>query len=304
VAFVHFDDMRLLVRRGLDNSRRIPVTGWNCRILTNIFVVGFSVVPIALGASGPAEEEPVAAPAGGDESQAKKTSPQPVRLSKTDEVWVDRNGNMVIVGGEVCLRQGPLEMFACPRQTKEHESIVAVNSKAFYVHAGLLALGAKPGQGAKFEPEYVPATGDEIAVEVLWTDSEGKRQRVRGQEWVRHAGTQKTLEHPWLFVGSLFWVDPETGRRYYQADGGDMICVSNFATAMMDLPIPSSQANEALLFEAFTERIPPRGTKVKLLLKPKLQAKESQPGKKPAAKPSTPKATESDSGKKPAAKPS
>ena len=48
------------------------------------------------------------------------------------------------------------------------------------------------------------------------------------------------------------------GPRYFS-------CVSNFPTAMLDLPIASSQANEALLFETFTERIPPRGTPVELI---------------------------------------
>jgi hypothetical protein len=40
---------------------------------------------------------------------------------------------------------------------------------------------------------------------------------------------------------------------------------------MLDLPIESSQSNEALLFRAFTERIPPLGTPVTLLLTPKLE---------------------------------
>ena len=37
---------------------------------------------------------------------------------------------------------------------------------------------------------------------------------------------------------------------------------------MLDLPIESSQATSDLLFEAFTEHIPPVGTKVRLVLTP------------------------------------
>jgi len=40
---------------------------------------------------------------------------------------------------------------------------------------------------------------------------------------------------------------------------------------MLDLPIESSQANNSLMFRAYTERIPPRGTPVTVLLKPKLE---------------------------------
>ena len=78
--------------------------------------------------------------------------------------------------------------------------------------------------------------------------------------------TGRQLEADWVFAGSSFWVDPADGSEHYQADGGDMICVSNFPTAMLDLPIASSESNAALLFEAFTERLPPPGTAVDLVL--------------------------------------
>jgi hypothetical protein len=35
---------------------------------------------------------------------------------------------------------------------------------------------------------------------------------------------------------------------------------------MLDLPIESSQANDALLFEAFAGRVPPAGTRVEMIL--------------------------------------
>ena len=59
--------------------------------------------------------------------------------------------------------------------------------------------------------------------------------------------------------------------RHYKAEGGDLVCVSNFPTAMLDLPIESSQKAESLLFEAYTERIPPKDTKVTIVLIPRLQ---------------------------------
>jgi hypothetical protein len=64
----------------------------------------------------------------------------------------------------------------------------------------------------------------------------------------------------------VFWKDPQGGDEYYQADGGDFICVSNFPTATLDLPIQSSQSNEALLFEVFKGRVPPKGTVVDIVL--------------------------------------
>jgi hypothetical protein len=74
------------------------------------------------------------------------------------------------------------------------------------------------------------------------------------------------MQEQWVFAGSAFWTDPSDGKEYYQADGGDLVCLSNFPTAMLDLPIESSQSNEALLFDAFEGRVPPRGTAVEMIL--------------------------------------
>ena len=86
------------------------------------------------------------------------------------------------------------------------------------------------------------------------------------------------MAHPFVFAGSGFWVNPDTGKRHYQAEGGDFVCVANFGTAMLDIPVMSSQSNEELEFEAFTEKIPPLGTPVRLVFKPKLKKERSEVG--------------------------
>jgi hypothetical protein len=188
------------------------------------------------------------------------------RVSKVHEVWIHPGRKMVAVDGRVCLNRGPLEMFACPQKTKEHESIVAVSSDAMTVHAALLAVGAKSGNPVSFNPDYKPATGSRIDIQVLWTDkTTGQRQQMPAQQWIRHSRTKKQLEYNWVFGGSSFFLDEETKKQVYQAESGDLVCVSNFPTATLDLPVESSQANADLEFEAFTERIPPVGTLVRLI---------------------------------------
>jgi hypothetical protein len=63
------------------------------------------------------------------------------------------------------------------------------------------------------------------------------------------------------------------------AEGGDFICVSNFASAMLDVPIRSSDSNEELQFEANPDQIPILGTPVRLVLTPKLEKKKEGPSK-------------------------
>lgn len=186
-------------------------------------------------------------------------------LKEKGGIWIDLQRKAVVVRGDVTLREGPLEMFACPRGTKEYESIVAVDCLAVEVHAALLAIGLTPGKPVSFRPEYRPVSGPEVAVEVRYRQGESWRQVPAGQ-WVREVKTGESLSHPWVFGGSGEWTDPETGEKYYYAEGGELICVSNFSTATLDLPIASPQDNQNLWFEPFTERIPELGTEVYLIL--------------------------------------
>jgi hypothetical protein len=221
---------------------------------------------------------------GADTAQAppKPMAPPPeaedaVRLLPEADAWLDRKGKRVILGGRICKREGVLELFACLRQTKEHESIVSINTKAFVVHAALVALGFDPGRPVQFLPEYQPAEGPQVDVLVYWSDAHGKRHQATAQEWVRHVQTQKALAHAFVFGGSGFYLSEE-GQHYYKAEDGDLICVSNFSTAMLDLPINSSQSNDELLFECFTERIPPLKTEVAVVLVPKPGSYDPQRG--------------------------
>jgi len=205
------------------------------------------------------------------------------RLAPGGKVWLDAKNKRVVTVGEVCLREGQLEMFACLKGTKEHESILAVPTKAYVVHAALVALGAEPGAPAQFIPEYKAAHGPRVDVTLFWTDTKGQRRHANAEEWIRDAKTGKPMTEGWVFGGSGFWKDDATGEQFYKAEDGDFICISNFNSAMLDLPIESSQSNEALLYEAFTDHIPPAGTKVSLVLTPRLEAaKKPTPTVKPA----------------------
>ncbi len=207
-----------------------------------------------------------------------------IRLDKVYPVWTDPQKKRVVMVGEVCRREGPLEMFACLRRTKEYESVVVVDTQAQIVHAGLLAVGAQNGTPVQFDPAYKAATGDEIEVTLVWKDKQGKQQTARAQEWVRQVSTKKAMPFPWVFAGSRFTKDPNSGRTYYMAESGDFICVSNFGTAMLDVPVESSSVNRELQFEAFTEHIPDEATPVTIILAPKKKAAEKPPEAKPQAK--------------------
>ncbi|MEZ6086724.1 MAG: YdjY domain-containing protein [Pirellulaceae bacterium] len=229
-------------------------------------------------------------------------APENAKLLAPDaRLWVDKANRRVIIDGYVAVREGLLEMFACPAGTKEHESAVAVLARSQYVHAALLAIGATPGRPVQFQPEFMPPSGDRIAVWVLWRSEDGKRHRMKAQEWICKTGTEENLDVDFVFAGSQWWTDPRTNRDYYSADDGDLICVSNFQSATLDVPIESSKDAEYLQFTACEKKIPPRGTPVRVVMipmSPALNAKPNDSQAKPAddTKPAAGEAAKGDAG--------
>lgn len=226
---------------------------------------------------------------------AKRFAPPPeaVKLTKKGRLWADKKRQQVIIDGYVALQRGMLEMFACPAGTKEHESVVALFARSRDVHTALLAIGAQKGTTVQWNPKYVPATGQSIRVWVMWFDEQGKLQKSDARKWIAKTGTEETLQQDWVFAGSNFWTDPADGVTYYEADAGDMICVSNFASAMLDLPIVSSKDTGSLQFAAFTKNVPPERTFVRVVLRPiPFPSDDPQPTSQEVADPDEPPADE------------
>jgi hypothetical protein len=330
--------------------------------LTSVLAVGTLACGLAVMLGSGRADEP--APPGksvkpGTETASAPTKPVPlksaglIKFNKQGTVVVDKQGKRVLLESHVVLREGALELLCCLKQTKEHEAILSVDAKAYVVHAALLALGAEPGGPATFDPEFKPATGQQIDVYLQWTDAEGKPRREKAQTWIRNytgrffveplaslppevkidereelrydpdgkeliwygpmspAQKEKLLkmskdknfrsaveaiasrarvqgmEAEWVFTGSGFYVNEETGEKYYRAEDGDLICVANFPSALLDVTVKSGTGNEDLMYEAWTEKIPPVGTAVTIELIPVFP---KEPAKTEAADPA-PKST-------------
>ena len=206
-----------------------------------------------------------------------------IRLHPKQNIWFDKKNKTAVLHGAVGLNRGALELFACTGRVtrdrsfkdrvfadgpKAHESVLVFDIIPHLMHAALLAAGATPGKPAVFSPEFVPPSGTPIEVTVRWKDAQGKVQQTTAGEWVLDEQTKETMKTPFVFTGSMFMVNRE-GRRMYMGDAdGELICVSNFASAVMDVPMQSSGDNDSRLFIANEAKIPPCGTPVTMILKP------------------------------------
>lgn len=252
-------------------SRRMPSrSAWQRWILGLSLAIGIVSCGLwlrfALMAPEPLAEKP-----------PEPLPPETNRKKVGKNVFLEVQGDVrrVVVLAKVCLREGPLEGLMCRHFTKEHEYILDGDVDGRLIHATLIAAGAKPGNPVKFDPMYVPATGATIKV-TLQYEKDGKRIRVPAQDWIRNGKDgNKVLEKHWVFGGSLFVKDMEEPDKepIYLANHGDLICVVNMESAMLDIPVRSPKTFDSRVYTAFTDRIPPLETPVEVILEPIIDRK-------------------------------
>lgn len=209
----------------------------------------------------------IAQAAGDSKHSDDAFAPDPAWKELGKSLWFDPKERGLIVRARVVLNEGFLEHLLCRDRTKEHESILSTDAVPRQMHAGLLLAGAEAGKPVQFRPEFRPPSGTPIAIELEWSEG-GKTKRADAKTWVKDERTGKTLAVDWVFGGGHLFEDPDTKRMIYSPDGGDVITVSNFVSAMLDVPFASSAEDTARTFVARTEVIPPRGTPVTMILRP------------------------------------
>jgi len=217
----------------------------------------------------PKEDPPEEAPPIPDEYK-------PLNKAKTIFFEKKENGTRrVHLVAEVCLREGPLEVFLCKNFTKEHEAILRADIDAREVHAALLLAGAEAGSPVIFVPRFKAPTGTKIKVSVTYREK-GKVKTAPASEWVVNKVNGKNLEYDWVFAGSRLFKDPENPQAtpFYMANNGEVISLSNFPDSMMDLPVKSSKDVADLLFEANTAKVPPLRSPVLVTLEPVVEKKK------------------------------
>ncbi|NIA21073.1 MAG: hypothetical protein GWP05_03670 [Anaerolineaceae bacterium] len=254
--------------------RRMP-----CGLLVALLTAGLLVLNVGTLACSAAKPEVSAAEPDGaativSPTRAARTEDPPklsdgekgkeiIRSKSLPYLVINRKDKTVTIDGFVCLREGFLELFACGNRIREHEAIVSLKARPLHINVALMLLGAKPGNPVTVARDgtFLPPAGPVFRVFVEY-DKDGETVRKEAHEWMDDADTEEMAKpQKWVFSGSqmnngLFGADYE----------GTVVCVSNFAAAILDLPYESSDKNSELLFMARTKDIPELGTKVKLIL--------------------------------------
>lgn len=219
------------------------------------------------------EEAPLATPEAGREAAPAGSAPTTdTQVYRFKHVTVDLEANTVSCQAVVIRAEYALEFLLCRVATKEHESLMVTSAEAWQIHAGLLMLGLTPGKPGTYvgqgeQARYIPPRGPALDIRLHWTDKTGKAHDDAATDWLKIAGQAADGRKPqdWIFVGS----DIMPGGRYLADADGGIIAVANLPSAVIDVPFESAQPLAERLYELNTEALPPVGTKVDIVIRPR-----------------------------------
>jgi hypothetical protein len=257
---------------------------------TLLSVIGAIVIAMMSGlviAQLPTPQKPAPAASRETEEGAEKKLQDAIQAVKMPGIGIDPVARVVDVNAEVCLDEGALELIACTKDTKEHESIVVLRALPSHVHAALLLLGARNGHPAMRRPldeemtrwEDLPPQGDPIDVSFVVTREDGTKQErplsdflMRSEEEGAPSEGNKQKEkfpNTFLFAGSHLGDAAETPRKYLAEISGNVISISTFGDELLCLPEVHGHENQALAWQINPEHLPKKHSKIQLRLRVK-----------------------------------
>ena len=185
-------------------------------------------------------------------------------------------GRTVEIEGWSCLDGGWLEQVACSPGTREHEALVVIEVRPSDIHAALLLAGFEPGAPGRWslendEVRLTRPSGDALDILVRY-EKEGATIEEPIASWI--TGPQEDAQSPdasWIFGGSL--MAPNTERmgpgRHYVADyTGSIIGLVTFGDEVIGFAevLADEEAVQAPAFQVNTDKVPPIGTPITLIL--------------------------------------
>jgi hypothetical protein len=221
----------------------------------------------------------------GGACRAEEKSDPGDKVGKMPHLEFNITRRWVRVECEALAVNAPLEFFVCLNGTNEHESVLRTGVRPSDLHAALLAIGLKPGEPMSYSAatnKWLPPHGPPLRLSVEF-EKDGKTVEYPAYRWLRDVKTKKECKaFSWVFCGSRIMKDG----RYAADDTGYIVSIVNFDFVMIDIPEFASSSNDLLEWERNPDLMPPKGTKVWLVIEPTGQdAGDAKPN--PSATPAT-----------------
>ncbi len=203
----------------------------------------------------------------------KSTSPIDASLVKRKEisegvyqvgnVVVDTNKKEVVISGEINIATGDttIEFFACGLLGPSHESILMLDAEPFSIFLALGMLDLDPGMNLEVQGDPHDPEGSGVQVWVEWKQGD-KVVSKTARELVWNKFTKQPMEKThWVFTGGRI----RTGQFTTQLTH-NIIAVHRDPDSILNHPLPGGIDDRT--YRVNTDVVPPKGTKVKVIIRP------------------------------------
>jgi hypothetical protein len=166
-----------------------------------------------------------------DSTPIREISPGVLQIA---DVTINPSQRTVSFPARLNLDSSPMEYFLVTSWGKIHESVLQTSTQPYRIHVGMLLLGAR-GAGTNAGDDGPPVTfishppniripGDNLAVEVSWTNAAGAEMRRRAGAMIFNREKNSIIEQDdWAYNGS------RTYENYFvaQSDGSIVSLVTD-----------------------------------------------------------------------------
>jgi len=175
-----------------------------------------------------------------------------------------RGGDRPVVEatGQLCLTNGILEFLAVEPRGRDYESLLTLDCRPSALQFALLLIGCETG---------TVATATRLNLDVEWTVN-GQTRRLPVEQWLLNRETGLPPGRlDWAFTGSYIAPDLD-GRPVFRADEEQAFIALWYQPSIV-INLAGDHGNpyrgERAGFAVLTAAVPPLGTKVKLLFRPR-----------------------------------
>ena len=182
-------------------------------------------------------------------------------LAALGSVRVDPATRTVLATGWVNQVSGAIELLACGKGGKTHESVFVLDLHPLDLQTGLLLLGLEPGT----PPAGLGQPGASGPALEIWVDWEfmGKRRSLPAEQFILNVERNRGLKKvPWLFTGSVI----EEGE--FKALAEESLVVTYWDPwAIVNIGDPAGSNDEVLVVNKKT--VPPLNTPITMRFRPR-----------------------------------
>ena len=187
------------------------------------------------------------------------TAGRPSTLKPLGSVWIDQANRSVVATGSVNQAVGLVELLACGRGGKLHESVLMLELNPLDLQTALILLGAKGGRPMK-DVGVEPPEGTALGMDIVWTQGVHEVSVPAGDLIMNVQRNKETLSNRWIFTGSVV-----AQGKFMATEQQSWIATYWDPWAVINLADPAG-ADDTLIF-VNTNKVPAVGTPVRAVIR-------------------------------------